>query len=398
MSDIVIDTAEGDRDIAEFAAVDAEAFAGESAEENERWLRADDLAMVRVARIDGKIVGGYGLRPAGQFFGGRLVPAQCVITVAVDAVHRRRGVAGALMRDAVAVARERGGAVAPLTASTTSLYRRWGWEVCGRHISQMVRTGALTTLRGEHGELVAEPELDAILRLRSAHLAAWDGPLDMPPAWIDLLNVVEPHRQRTHPCVGWMENGSLTGYLRYEPTRPSGQRWMRVWVDELLASTPDALRGLLGFLGGFSMQAKEIHFSHSTLPLNSPVLWLLPDGDKQTEIEGRICWMQRIIDLPRAVSARGWRGEDAVLHLEVDDPATGEATRWVLEVTGGRGSAEAGGEGRVRIGIGALAAWFSGWLPAMEAGRMGLASGAVAELDVMDAALGVCRPWTPDFF
>ena len=86
--------------------------------------------------------------PAGQFFGGKSVPAQLVTAVAVHPAWRRRGVAGALMQDCIAFARERSAAVAPLHAATVCLYRRWGWEVCSQTLRQIVRTEALMAFTG----------------------------------------------------------------------------------------------------------------------------------------------------------------------------------------------------------------------------------------------------------
>jgi len=73
-------------------------------------------------------------------------------------------------------------------------------------------------------------------------------------------------------------------------------------------------------------------------------------------------WMLRIVDLPAALEGRGYaapaRGE---LHLDVSDPALPEnAGRWRVQVEDGRARVARGGEGRMRLDIGALAALYTG--------------------------------------
>jgi predicted acetyltransferase len=245
-SPIEIRDADGDGEIRRFAEIDAEAFGGRAAS-NMRWLEAAaPHAPLRLAHIDGEVVGGYLLLGAGQFFGGRSVPAQGVTAVAVHPAWRRRGVAGALMRDCVAVAREQGAALAPLHGATVRLYRRWGWEVCSRTLRQIVRTPALTGLSG-WGRARANPDRAAVEAMRRTHLAQWDGPLDRADWFLSVeWDPGDPETPRFE--YGWYEADGLTGYVRYETDRQAGN-WMRIRVQEFIATTPDSLRGLLGFLG-----------------------------------------------------------------------------------------------------------------------------------------------------
>jgi predicted acetyltransferase len=265
-------------------------------------------------------------------------------------------------------------------------------------VNQRVRTDVLAAFRGA-GDIVDEPELDEVAALREAVLSAWDGPLDRPPGWVD--QQVEPHRVDSgdrHRRIGWREDGRLTGYLRYESTHGDAAHWVVVRVHEFVAGTVDSLRGLLGFLGGFEAQASEITFAHTVMRLDAPLLQMIPDADKRIGIDGRICWMQRIVDLPRAMESRGWRGADCSVALEISDPARGEPIRGVLEVRNGAASFSPGGDGAVRLGIGVLSAWYAGTLRASDAALYGLMEGRAGDLASMDAAIGESRPWMPDFF
>jgi predicted acetyltransferase len=345
--------------------------------------------------LEGEIVGGYMLLPVGQFFGGRSVPTQGVTAVAVHPAWRRRGVAGALMRDCVAFAREQGSALAPLHAATVRLYRRWGWEVGSQTLRQIVRTAALTGLSGS-GRVRANPDRSAIEAMRRAHLRQWDGPLDRPDWYLSVeWDPGDPETLRFE--YGWYEDDQLTGYVRYESERQAGG-WIRLRVQEFIFTTLDALRGLLGFLGGQESQSSHVAFVHSAVVDSSPLLWLLPEPHRDIEVQGFLCWMQRIVNIEQAMTARGWPARAAGrVELEVTDPVTG-VERVVLEVEGRSARVTPGGSGQVRCGIGALSAWYSNALRAQDAVRLGLLEGEASAVSAMDGLVAGGLPWMPDFF
>jgi predicted acetyltransferase len=395
LSAIEIRDAHGDAERRRFAEVDAESFAGHAAT-NMNWLiAAAPHAPLRLAHLDGQVVGGYMLLPCGQFFGGKSVPAQGVTAVAVHPAWRRRGVAGALMRDCVALAREQGAALAPLHAATVRLYRRWGWEVCSQTLRQVVRTPALSAFTGT-GTVRAKPDRHALEAMRRAHLAQWDGPLDRADWFLSVE--WDPGDSGTPRFeYGWYEGDRLTGYVRYESERQQGS-WIRLRVQEFIFTTLDALHGLLGFLGGQDSQSSDVMFVHSAVVDASPLLWLLPEPHRNIEVQGFLCWMQRIVDIHAAMSARGWPARAAGrVDLEVTDPVTG-VERVVLEVESGAGRVTPGGSGAIKCGIGALSAWYSSALRAQDGARLGLLEGDAAAISAMDGLIAGGLPWMPDFF
>jgi predicted acetyltransferase len=394
-TDIEITDARDEAERRRFAEVDAESFAGRAAD-NIRWLdAAEPYTTLRVARIGGEVVGGYVLLPTGEFYGGRSVPAQGISAVAVHPASRRRGVAGALMRDAVTSARERGAAVAPLFAATVRLYRRWGWEVCAQMYRHTVQMRALRGLTGT-GVVRAHPDRRAIEALRRGVLAGWDGPLDRPDWWLEVeWDAGDPDGLRFE--YGWYEGDVLTGYVRYEAERLKGG-WNRLRVQEFIYSTLDSLRGLLGFLGGHESQSDDVVFVHSAVRDPAPLFFVLNEPHREVEASSFIPWMQRIVDLEVAVRSRGWpTGAAGRVELEVTDPVTG-VERAVLEVEGGAGRVTPGGSGAVRCGIGALSAWYSSALRAQDAVALGLIEGDRAALTAMDGLIAGGVAWMPDFF
>jgi predicted acetyltransferase len=394
-SDVEISDIRDDAERRRFAEVDAESFGGSTAD-NVRWLAAaEPHTTLRVARIGGEIVGGYIMLPTGEFFGGRSVPAQGISAVVVHPAWRRRGVAGALMRDCVESARDSGAAIAPLFAATVRLYRRWGWEVCTQTFRQSVQTRTLSGMSGA-GSLRSLPDRAAVEALRRTCLVRWDGPLDRPDWWLSVeWDPGDPESRRSE--YGWYEGDQLTGYVRYDSSRPPGG-WMTVRVQEFIYATGDALRGLLGFLGGQESQSGEVVFVHSALPDPSPLNLLLAEPHRDIAVSAFIPWMQRIVNVEQALSVRGWPVRAAGrIELEVSDPVLG-VQRIVLEVEGGAGRVTKGGDGQVRCGIGALAAWYSSALRARDAVPLRLMEGDSDALAVMDGLIAGGVPWIPDFF
>ena len=110
-------------------------------------------------------------------------------------------------------------------------------------------------------------------------------------------------------------------------------------------------------------------------------------------------WILRLVDPISALEARGWPDlAQARVALEIQDPFADGPQRVVLEVENGHARATPGGTGGVRIGIGALSAWYAGHLRATEAARLGLASGGGADLAALDRLIGDHRVWLPDHF
>jgi predicted acetyltransferase len=394
-TDIDVSDARDQAERSRFADIEAESFAGRTADAARGLAAAAPYTRLRVARIAGEVVGGYMMLPVGEFFGGRSVPAQGISAVAVHPAWRRRGVARALMQDCVTVTRDAGAGVAPLFGATVRLYRRWGWEVCMHTFRQTVRTRALSRLSGT-GSLGPNPNRSAVEELRRAHLRRWDGPLDRPDWWLKVeWDAGDPESRRGE--YGWYEDDRLTGYVRYEGRRQPGS-WIRLGVHEFIASTGDAMRGLLGFLGGQESQSSEVAFYHSTLPEISPLLFLLGEPHKDVEVSAFVPWMQRIVNVDTAFRARGWPASaGGQVELEVTDPVLGDQ-RVVLQVEGGAARVSPGGAGRVRCGIGALSAWYSSALRAQDGRLLGLFEGDPAELIAMDGLIAGGLPWIPDFF
>ena len=110
-------------------------------------------------------------------------------------------------------------------------------------------------------------------------------------------------------------------------------------------------------------------------------------------------WMARLVDLERALEARGYPPLDATLAMTVVDPAAGLDRAIRLDVRAGAGTVSSVEAAGARIDIGALTAIFTGWSSARDAVQLGRLSGASeAEVATIDALFGGPRPWMLELF
>jgi predicted acetyltransferase len=394
VTDLTFREVEGDADLERYMAVEADSF-GESAETlGAEGRAAKEHAVMRMALIGEEVVAGYALVSVGQFFGGASVPAQAVTSVFVQPAWRRRGVAGALLRDLVDVAQGLGTALAPLYASTTRLYRRFGWEACDRTLWCNVRAAELARLRGE-GRARRDPDRGEVEAFRRGFLWRFDGPFDRPDWWLSVFWNADP-KQEEHREYAWFEGDRITGHVTYRQSEVGDD--VSLAVQDLVAETPDALRGILGFLGGHEAQLSHITFKRAAILIRE-LMYLLPDAHKVVTVEGSMCWMQRLIGLERAMCERGWASNvDARLELEVNDPVSGEPAPVMLEVANGKGALSSGGGRKIRCGIGALSAWYSSRLTAWEARRLSLMDAPDETVELMDALIDRRPTLEPDYF
>lgn len=256
-------------------------------------------------------------------------------------------------------------------------------------------TIALSALAGLRG--AGAPVLDpgpGIRGLQRALAGRWNGALDRPGWWSPWRDGRDHPRPRER--VGWVEAGRLTGFMSIERA-PGDRREYRLVVRELWAGTPGASAGLAGYLAAHASLAGEVVLRPPAQPDLPDLALLVTPGAVATE--ARDPWMLRLLDPVGALAGRGWRhGPGVRLELEIADPWRGAPERLVLEVEGAEARVAPGGEGRVRLGVGALSAWYAGALGATRAARLGLAEGPPADLQAMDALTHDRPIWLPDEF
>jgi predicted acetyltransferase len=216
------------------------------------------LRDVRVGELDGELVASLVLYPLRAWVRGQRVAVAGVGSVAVSPEHRRRGVAGALMRAALQELRQRGTAFSMLYAFRASFYRRLGYGVI-EYIHTLAAAPANLPASDESRrvrrlEPADRPAVQALYE-RVASQGHWA--LERGRAWWS-------RRLWTYPG-DWVvyegRAGRIEGYLHYQTDTENGPFRLALTLDEFVAGSPAAHRGLTGYLASLADQAVEFQFA-----------------------------------------------------------------------------------------------------------------------------------------
>lgn len=214
------------------------------------------LRDVRVGELDGEIVASLVLYPLHAFVRGEKLPVTGVGSVAVSPEHRRRGIGEALIRATLREMRQRGDALSMLYSFRGDFYRRFGWGLVEQPSMYAVPPAVL-------------PASDEARRVRRLRMP--DRPLVQ-----ELYDRFT--RERGHFALArrseWWERrlwgyegewvvyersrGQIEGYVQLVVDAGDGPWKLVITVNEFVAMTPDAHRGLTGYLHGMRDQATEI--------------------------------------------------------------------------------------------------------------------------------------------
>ncbi len=319
-----------------------------------------------------------------QWWGGRRVPAADVAGVAVRPESRGGGLARALLTDLLARARERGAAVSALYPTVTSVYRSMGWEVTGVLGAADLDLAALPRARdvgrvrlrpGGPGDLPAITDLyEAVARTRDGMLTRRGGVFAAPhehrlPEGVDAITLAD-------------DGGTLVGALLFGRGRGYGPE-ARIEVRDLLASTPEAARALVGVLAGWS---SVVRTARVPLLTGDAVAAALPL--ERAQASSGTVWMHRPVDVVRAVTTRGWpvhvRGR--VAFRLADDVAPWNTGSWQLEIDEGEGTlSRTGADPDLWLDVRGFAVLYCGAGTGRGAAQAGLAGGGAdpAGLDLL---------------
>jgi predicted acetyltransferase len=264
--------------------------------------------------------------------GETLVPAAGVTAVGVLPSHRRQGVLSAMMRHQVTELRTRGEFLAVLLTTEAPIYGRFGY-------GPATYTSRLTVPR--HHAAFALPRADApatgsveVLRraecveileeLYDRYRRAQPGALSRPHRWW-VLRAGQPPVSAAprYVAVHRDADGVPDGYASYS-LGESGT----LTVDETIATDDAVYTALARLVLGHDLVTQVVF---KQVPLDCPLRWQLADF-RAGQVSEDTDWLWvRLLDVPRALTARGWF-TDGELVLDVDDPFLGEHGRYLLTV------------------------------------------------------------------
>jgi predicted acetyltransferase len=374
-----------------------------TAEDLERFAPILPAERVHAAFEDGAIVGGAGAYLFDTTLpGGATVPTAGVMAVGVLPTHRRRGVLTELMRRQLAQAHERGEPLALLYATEGAIYRRFGY--------------GLASLAGE-------------IELPKEHALLWDDEpigrariLDTEEEALELLPGIYDRVRAETPgmftrTVDWWRARRFR-----QPTWPSGGDQMRVVIDidgkpeayalyrlnfaaqhmvsettlevgEALAASPGALAGIWRYLLAVDWVAR---IQAWWLPLDHPLFLWLREPRRMRFAVVEALWV-RLVDVGAALSARGLRGDGAIVLDVRDEFCPWNQARWRVERgTAARTTAQAD----LRLDTCELGSVYLGGFTFDELRRAGrleeLKPDAAARAD--DLFRTDSQPWCPELF
>ncbi|MCM2416880.1 GNAT family N-acetyltransferase [Streptomyces sp. RKAG293] len=297
-----------------------------------------------------------------------LAPAAGVTAVGVLPSHRRQGVLSAMMRHQLTELRARGEFLSVLLASQALIYRRFGYGpatytqrlTVPRHraalalprarasadVSTTVTTtgpdtgtgtgsaDVPTTGTGQDSgtgsiELLRRAECGEILEeVYDRYRRAQPGALSRPHRWWALGAGQPPISPAPrYVAVHRDADGTPDGYASYSLDKPG-----TLTVDETIATADAVSTALARFVLEHDL-VTQVVFKH--FPPGHPLRWQLADF-RAGEVSGDTDWLWvRLLDIPRALTARGWF-MDGELVLDVDDPFLGEHGRYLLTVRDGK--------------------------------------------------------------
>ena len=361
------------------------AFGGPPTFDREQRRRLARTSVGLLAEVDGRIAGQLRVRPYGQLFGGRPVPMGGIAGVAVAPEARGRGVAQALLDAAVPAARDDGQVVSALYPTALPLYRSRGWELAGVLEDLSVTPSRLGTV-GPAGDVelrsAGPDDLGDLHRCYQEVAAAQDGMLDRDGPSFSLPDVLDLDLVTMCPSRGYLTATRRSDHLK---------------VHDLVALDQEVGRALLHSLSSWGGFLERIDIR----PTDPRPLAVLASGGLAGDVHVTP-WMLRVVDLPGAVSARGWpaaaRMRNGAVDLDVTDVwAPWNAGRWRLVVEEGEVRCEPGGAGTIRLQARGLGPWFASGTPCTALRRAGLLDGHdTGLLDALVAGRGA--PRMADYF
>lgn len=366
--------------------------------------RVEDLTLLRehasarvAIRDDGHVVaGGIGLL-VPQCFGGRPVPSACLAAGHVAPETRGDRLAARLVADRVRVLHDQGALVSTVWTKVTQYGRHLGWEAVTPVLAWSVATDELRhSFPTGHCDLDISEGLTAPAhRLHDRLAAQWHGPVQRPGWWWDWKRAKHDLTDYTFTESG----GAPAGFLRLSAARHP-QHGAVLQVHDFWAAHHDAVHAMYAFLGRHATRVETIDFRRGAIPPHPALLHTL----RRSRLTARSWhpWMIRILDIPRAVQARGWPEHlDTTVTIDLI-PATDTDVpqRLALVLADGEAHTETvTGPADITMTHRQFAAWYAGsYRSTASALLSGVRADSHAALTTLIAATADAEPWLPDLF
>ena len=296
-----------------------------------------EVALVDPSRFFGTYDGDELVAVAGSYaltltVPGGPRPVAGVTWVGVSPTHRRRGLAGGLMRRQLDELRAAGEPVAALWASEGAIYQRFGYGPAAWDAVLTVPSRSALTRPVDVGSIrvtgpdaaVLRPVFDAV----APAAAGWYARDDR--WWTYRLHDPQHRRNGAAPLLAALADGpgGVEGYALYQ----TAQKWDgaipdgTVHVRELVATTPEARARLWRYLLDLDLMATVKTVGSGS---DEPLLHLLAEPRRARPTLKDNLWV-RLVDVPAALADRSYAAPvDLVLEVS-DDFCPWNAGLWRL--------------------------------------------------------------------
>jgi predicted acetyltransferase len=340
--------------------------------------------------------------------GGAVLPVAGVTMVSVSATHRRRGVLTAMMRRQLDDVRERGEALAALTASEPAIYGRFGYDAAVYQLHAEIDTSRVT-LDVPAGtddvrlRYAAPPDvLDVCEAVYAELVPLRPGMLARQPGW-ERAGLLDPESERDGAsalqCVVAERDGRVTGYARFRTKlgwSPSGHDGT-VTLEDLAALDPASDAALWRFLFGIDLMSK---LTVRGRPVDDAWQYLVSDI-RRCLTRVRDMGYVRLVDVGAALAARTYQAPVDVVLEVADAFCPWNAGRWRLTGDAKGASCERTTDtAELALSVRELGAAYLGGVSLQSLARAGrvreLRPGALAEASTAFGSPAL--PWLPHGF
>ncbi|SFN77898.1 GNAT family N-acetyltransferase [Mycetocola miduiensis] len=251
--------------------------------------------------------------------GGRMLPAHLISSVTVRPTHRRRGLLRRMMTDNLAVAAAEGFAIAALTASEATIYRRFGFGPAAWtrdiEVSTDARFRLLTVPRGSCDQIEARALTDIGPRVFARFHAGQTGSVDRHVGiWHHVSGIADSDGQEdrsVRAAAHYDDEGVIDGYVSYRVTGDL----RTVKLLDFVAADDNAALGLWHYLASIDL-TETVTWKQGRL--DEPLSWAL-ENPRLLQVRAVEDWLWlRILDPIAALEARPYSSTGRLILRIVD--------------------------------------------------------------------------------
>jgi predicted acetyltransferase len=362
------------------------------------------LSELRCAVEGDRLVSVAAGRSFRQWFGGRELAMSGIWGVGTLPEHRGTGLASRAVGQILTEARESGTALTALYPATLRPYRRLGYELAGTYTEHRVPLDDLPRAVS-HSDSLDVMEYDPthdLEEVRSCYrrsIGDANGPIDSDsPAWWPQRIMGYGTKDQNHRAVLARGPDGVEAYASFVLEKAPGDLDVSFHVEcrHFVFSTTRGLASMLGYFRGFRGLGQALQF---TGPPADPLAMLVEE--QRVKPDWIFRWMLRLLDVPGALTARGYPRVDGEAVIAVEDEMFPDNRGpWKIRADGGAVTVTQAGEGMSPrpIGIGTLSSMYSGYLSPFDAVRLGMLDGDDPAVPFLARLFSGSAPWMHDFF